>query len=145
MQIAYVYSSSAVRPVFTSVFLGDDAIKEFITGYRPEAAVEIQKSAPPRSDWKQGFARGLAEMEVSWNVARSLADYATNCAFVHNHMIELLANRAGKLFVNQDGITSASWNWRNARLQNVKVIELKGAWSMINYQFWCSELTTSST
>lgn len=128
------------------ISLGDDALKEYITGYRPDVSVDTQIVAKPRSQWKDGFSRFNAEASIPWQVTRSLGDYMSARAFVDSHQLDLLSNPAGSLFVTQSGPSGAGGiQWRVALLQRCTLVSQDGALIVIQYQFWCSNLTTSQT
>lgn len=148
MLISYLIPLTvAGRPGTRAVTLGDDSLKEYITNYRPGVNVDTQVVAIPRAGWKLGFDRGNAVAPVSWEVSRCLADYVTALQFIHAHLIELQGNRSGALFVSQSvsGVGGGGVQYRNARFQRAQVTELNGVFVKFQYQFWCSELTPSST
>jgi hypothetical protein len=146
MLISYVIPLRAPSNGTRTVTLGNDALKEYISNYRPGVSVDTQVVAIPRAPWKLGFDRGNAEVQLSWEVSRSLADYVTTVTFIHSHLLELQSNRSGSLFVSQSVIGSGGGGvqYRNARFQRAQVTEINGVFVKFQYQFWCSEITPSS-
>lgn len=146
MLIAYVIPTTTHGGTRV-VTLGDDSQQEYITNYRPGVSVDTQVVAIPRAGWKLAFDRGNAEVALTWEVSRSLETYVAALTFIHEHLLELQSNRKGALFVSQSisGVGGGGAQYRNARFQRCQVTEINGVFVKMQYQFWVSEITPSST
>jgi hypothetical protein len=145
MQISFTYpTGGAGRVGFKNVFLGDDAIKEYIKGYRPRLSVSMQTVNIPRAKQKEGFGRGNSEIPVSWQTHRALASYDAAHAFINTHLLELQDNQEGTLSVVVTSISSSSVRYLNAVLVGAEVIDHAGVSVVFRYDFWCSKLTALS-
>lgn len=114
--------------------LGDDAVRDFIKGWAPEAWVDVQTSAPPRAEQKIKFGRANRESRATFTVDRTHASYAAALTFAGKELSEV-PGLQGLVTISQfGGNGSASLTIDDAVIARVSVVgEITGVSTLLAY------------
>lgn len=138
-----VPSSTAGAPPAVRV-LGDDAARDFISGFAPDARALVQTGRYPQAASVTKFARQNIETSFGFVTERVHASYAAAQNFLARELAEVPGLK-GTMTIAQIGGSGGSTLRLEAVISGVRVISLSGVTTLIQYTVEGGAFTLTST